>query len=180
MRWAQNTLELKAAGLMEALDPGPYHVWDQQSVGEAVISTLVGRPFVMATFAKRLRWPPGWDAPKFQSTMRRALARVGQLGPLGGGPFYHVQHVVPLNFARQHPMLDPSVGGDMIIMGDMRMPHARGQWPAEWGGLPYERELPPYAAHLRQLFADLTSHHPPHGELRRPGGAANGAGACWV
>ncbi|KAG2426250.1 hypothetical protein HXX76_013008 [Chlamydomonas incerta] len=122
---------------------------DQFSLSDAVHGAVTGRPQVLECLFYHTRNPTeraAWEAPHLQ-----LYRTTGPRGPQELGPYEQLLFPVP-------PALRLGSGGAAtadVTSALLHVPHGRGDWPPERGGLPFAPgPLPELAAALRDLFRE--------------------------
>ncbi|KAG2424853.1 hypothetical protein HYH02_015116 [Chlamydomonas schloesseri] len=122
---------------------------DQFSLSDSVHGAVTGTPQVLECLFHHTRDPSArgaWEAPHLQLYRGTGPRGAQQLGPYE-----------QLTFPVPHALRLGSGGAATahVTTAALHMPHGRGQWPAERGGLPFAPgPLPDMAAALRQLFRE--------------------------
>lgn len=129
--------------------------WDQAGLSDALHSTIIGRPWFFECFVGMHGLALG---PKERDEWHaRHIAVYNRIAPpkVRTPPYEMWEVAVPeeLQTGRYVGGLEnnePSV----LFTAKMHMPHAKGVWPEEFGGYPFEPTLGPQAQHVLSLFTD--------------------------
>ncbi|GIM07209.1 hypothetical protein Vretimale_11418, partial [Volvox reticuliferus] len=118
---------------------------DQFSLSDSVHGAITGRPQVFECVFWFHPRRPDWE--KLHLTM---YSKTGPEGGEGFGPYSTITVPVPEPLRR-------GAGGALqgqMVTAQLRIPHARGEWPSERGGYPFSLQLGPLAKHVMEIFRE--------------------------